>query len=59
MEALFFRPFNYWMVEVMENFLARLYKKRVCGDVNNSMLWIETMCGKFSIKSFYNALELC
>ena len=54
----FFKPFNDYEVEVVKSFLVRLHGKRVCGDVEDTVLWTETKSGKFLVKSLYNALEL-
>ena len=40
----------------MHSFLLGLNEKSVQRDVEDRMLWIETKCGKFSIKSLYKAL---
>ena len=53
----FSRPFNDWKVGVVENFLVRLHGKRVCKDVENTVLWIEMKNDKVSLKSLYNTLE--
>ena len=53
----FSRPFNDWEMDVVESFLVRLHEKRVCGDVEDKVLWTKTKVGKFSIKSLYNTLE--
>ena len=42
----------------MKSFLGRLHGKRVCGDIEDMVSWIETKSGKFSVKSLYYALEL-
>ena len=39
------------------NFLLGLNGKGVQRDVEDRVLWIETKCGKFSVKSLYKALE--
>ena len=44
-------------MDVVESFLVRLHEKRVCGDVEDKVLWTKTKVGKFSIKSLYNTLE--
>ena len=36
----------------------QLHGKRVCGDVEDTVLWTETKSGKFSVKSLYNVLVL-
>ena len=43
----FFKPFNDYEVEVVKIFLVRLHGKRVCGDVEDTVLWTETKSGKF------------
>ncbi|KAL6322544.1 hypothetical protein AAG906_009850 [Vitis piasezkii] len=53
----FFKPFNDYEVEVVKSFLVRLHGKRVCGDVEDTVLWTETKSGKFLVKSLYNALD--
>ena len=40
----------------MHSFLLGLNEKSVQRDVEDRMLWIETKCGKFSVKSLYKAL---
>ena len=40
----------------MHRFLLGLNEKSVQWDVEDRMLWIETKCGKFSVKSLYKAL---
>lgn len=42
----------------MEKFLACLHVEKVCRDKEDRMLWIETKCDKFTVKSHYNTLEL-
>ena len=41
----------------MGRFLLSLNGKSVQRDKEGRVLWMETKCGKFSIKSFYKALE--
>ena len=52
----FYRPFNDWEVDEVHRFLLGLNGKSVLRDVEDKVLWIETKCGKFSIKSLYKAL---
>ena len=52
----FSRPFNDWEVDEVHRFLLSLNGKSVLRDVEDRVLWIETKCGKFSIKSLYKAL---
>ncbi|RVW16173.1 hypothetical protein CK203_074347 [Vitis vinifera] len=50
----FSRAFNDWEVEEAERFLEWLHGKRVLGDVDDMVSWIETKSGKFSPKiSFF------
>ena len=42
----------------MKSFLGRLHGKRVCGDIEDMVSWIETKSGKFSVKFLYYAIEL-
>ena len=53
----FSRAFNDWEVEEAERFLEWLHGKRVLGDVDDMVSWIETKSGKFSVKSLNFALE--
>ena len=41
----------------MHSFLLGLNGKSVQQDVEDRVLWIETKCGKFLVKSLYKALE--
>ncbi|RVX21021.1 hypothetical protein CK203_002180 [Vitis vinifera] len=52
----FSRPFNDWEVDKVHRFFLGLNRKRVQQDVEDRVLWRETKCGKFSIKSLYKAL---
>ena len=54
---LFFRPFNDWEVDEVDRFLSSLNGKSVQQDEEDRVLWKETKCGRFSIKSQYKALE--
>ena len=45
-------------VDEVHMFLLGLNGKSVQRDVEDKLLWIETKCGKFSIKSLYKALVL-
>ena len=47
----FFRPFNDWEMDEANSFLLGLNGKSVQWDVEDRVLWIETKCGKFSVKS--------
>ena len=53
----FSRPFNDWEVKAVERFLLTLQGKRLVIDLEDKVLWKETKCGRFSIKSQYKALE--
>ena len=53
----FSRSFNDWEVVCMERFLAFLQRQRVCGDVQDTLIWSMTKSGKFTVKSLYNVLE--
>ncbi|RVW20831.1 putative ribonuclease H protein [Vitis vinifera] len=52
----FSRPFNDWEVDEVDRFLLSLNRKSVQRD-EDRVLWKETKCGKFSVKSLYKALE--
>ena len=54
----FSRPFNDWEVDEVHRFFLGLNGKRVQQEVEDRVLWRETKCGKFSIKSLYKALVL-
>ena len=41
----------------MHRFFLGLNRKRVQQDVEDRVLWRETKCGKFSIKSLFKALD--
>ena len=41
----------------MERVLSCLHGKRVCRDVEDTMLWTTTKSDKFTVNSLYNALE--
>ncbi|RVW85400.1 hypothetical protein CK203_038963 [Vitis vinifera] len=41
----FFRSFNDWEVEVVKSFLVQLHGKRVCGDVEDTVLWTKMKSG--------------
>ena len=53
----FSRPFNDWEMDEVHSFLLGLNGKSVRQDVEDRVLWIETKCGKFSVKSLYKALK--
>ena len=44
-------------MDEVHSFLLGLNGKSVRQDVEDRVLWIETKCGKFSVKSLYKALE--
>ena len=44
-------------VDEVHRFLLGLDGKSVQRDVEDKLLWIETKCGKFLVKSLYKALE--
>ena len=52
----FCRPFNDWEVDEVDKFLLSLNGKSVQWD-DDRVLWTETKCGKFFVKSLYKALE--
>ena len=54
---LFSRAFNDWEVELVECFLQKIQAFRVCRDVKDRVIWINSKCGTFSVKSFYSILE--
>ena len=47
----FLRPFNDWEVDLVDQFLSTIQRKRVFMDLEDKLLWKETKNGKFSIKS--------
>ncbi|RVW79796.1 hypothetical protein CK203_047617 [Vitis vinifera] len=51
----FSRPFNDWEIDEVHSFLLGLNGKSVRRDVEDRVLWIETKCGKFSVKSLYQS----
>ena len=57
LKALFPKSFNDWEVEEVESFLVRLSGKRVYGDMEDAVPWVETKRGKFLVKSLYSTLE--
>ena len=58
LEPVFSRPFNDWEVDEVHRFFLGLNGKRVQQEVEDRVLWRETKCGKFSVKSLYKALVL-
>ena len=53
----FSRPFNDWEMDDVHKCFLGLNGKRVQQDVEDRVLWRETKCGKFSVKSLYKALD--
>ena len=53
----FSKPFNDWEMDEVHSFLLGLNGKSVQQDVEDRVLWIETKCGKFLVKSLYKAPE--
>ena len=49
--------FNDWEMDKVHSFLLGLNEKSVQWDLEDRVLWIETKCGKFSVKSLYKDLE--
>ena len=52
------RQLNDWEVVVVEHFFQRLQGNRVCREVDDHVVWTKSKDVKFSVKSFYKALEL-
>ena len=55
---LFSIPFNDWELDEVCRFFLALYRKRVQQAVDDRVIWRETKCGKFSVKSLYKSLVL-
>ena len=53
---LFSILFNDWEVDEVCRFFVALNGKRVQQAVDDRVIWRETKCGKFSIKSLYKSL---
>ena len=53
---LFSRPFNDWEMDEVCKFFLGLNGKRVQQAVEDRVVWRETKCGKFSLKSLYKSL---
>ncbi|RVX21575.1 putative ribonuclease H protein [Vitis vinifera] len=53
---LFSRPFNDWELEEVCSFFVALNRKQIQQGVDDRVIWRETNCGKFSVKSLYKSL---
>ena len=53
----FSRPFNDWEMESAECLLVQLQEKGAYRYIDDKVIWIESKCGKFSIKSFFVSEE--
>ena len=55
---LFARPFNDWELDEVCRFFVALSRKRIQQAVDDRVIWRDTKCGKFSVKSLYKSLVL-
>ena len=46
-DPCFSRSFNDWEVDVVDNFLVWFHRKRVCEDLEDTVLWTKTKSGSF------------
>ncbi|RVX09480.1 putative ribonuclease H protein [Vitis vinifera] len=53
---LFSRPFNDWELEEVCSFFVALNRKQIQQGVDDRVIWRETKCGMFSVKSLYKSL---
>ena len=53
---LFSRLFNNWELDEVCSFFVALNGKQIQQGVDDRVIWRETKCGKFSIKSLYKSL---
>ncbi|RVW55047.1 hypothetical protein CK203_067034 [Vitis vinifera] len=53
---LFSSPFNDWELEGVCSFFVALNRKQIQQGVDDRVIWRETNCGKFSVKSLYKSL---
>ncbi|RVW51699.1 Protein S-acyltransferase 10 [Vitis vinifera] len=53
---LFSRPLNDWELDEVCSFFVALNGKQIQQGVDDRVIWRETKCGKFSVKSLYKSL---
>ena len=53
----FIRQFNDWELEEVDAFFGRLHSYSIGSGTFDTMVWLETKDGDFSVWSFYSSLE--
>ena len=52
----FIRQFNDWELEEVDAFFERLHSYSIDSSTFDTMVWLETKDGDFSVQSFYSSL---
>ena len=52
----FIRQLNDWELEEVDIFFERLYDYAISMDTEDSVKWVDTKSGIFSVRSFYSSL---